>query len=51
MTWPPAARCHRRSDIFDHTSVLKLLEEKWDLPALTRRDAARLISSIRVCRD
>lgn len=24
----------------DHTSVLKLIEEKWNLPALTRRDAA-----------
>jgi phospholipase C len=28
------------SDLFDHTSVLKLVEEKWNLPALTRRDAA-----------
>ena len=28
------------SDIFDHTSVLKLIEEKWNLPALTLRDAA-----------
>ena len=28
------------SDVFDHTSVLKLLVEKWNLPALTRRDAA-----------
>ena len=28
------------SDVYDHTSVLKLLEEKWNLPALTRRDAA-----------
>jgi phospholipase C len=28
------------SDVFDHTSILKLLEEKWNLPALTRRDAA-----------
>jgi phospholipase C len=28
------------SEIFDHTSVLKLVEEKWNLPALTRRDAA-----------
>ncbi len=25
---------------FDHTSVLKLIEEKWNLPPLTRRDAA-----------
>jgi phospholipase C len=30
------------SDVFDHTSVLKLVEEKWNLPALTRRDAAAL---------
>jgi phospholipase C len=28
------------SEIFDHTSVLKLAEEKWNLPALTARDAA-----------
>jgi hypothetical protein len=26
------------SDVFDHTSVLKLVEEKWNLPTLTRRD-------------
>lgn len=25
--------------IYDHTSVLKTVEEKWNLPALTRRDA------------
>jgi phospholipase C len=30
------------TDVFDHTSVLKLVEEKWNLPALTRRDAAAL---------
>jgi phospholipase C len=30
------------SDVFDHTSVLKLLEEKWNLPALTGRDAAAI---------
>jgi phospholipase C len=30
------------SDVFDHTSILKLVEEKWNLPALTRRDAAAL---------
>ena len=30
------------SDVLDHTSVLKLVEEKWNLPALTRRDAAAL---------
>ena len=28
------------SEIFDHTSVLKLAEQKWNLPALTARDAA-----------
>ena len=28
------------SDILDHTSVLKLVEEKWNLPALTLRDAS-----------
>ena len=26
-------------NVFDHTSVLKLVETKWNLPALTRRDA------------
>jgi phospholipase C len=29
-------------DVLDHTSVLKLIEEKWNLPPLTRRDAAAL---------
>jgi phospholipase C len=28
------------SRVYDHTSVLKLIEEKWNLPPLTRRDAA-----------
>jgi phospholipase C len=28
------------STVFDHTSVLKLIEEKWNLPSLTDRDAA-----------
>lgn len=28
------------SEVYDHTSVLKLVEQKWNLPALTRRDAA-----------
>jgi phospholipase C len=28
------------SQTFDHTSVLKLIEEKWNLPPLTARDAA-----------
>jgi phospholipase C len=26
--------------VYDHTSVLALVETKWNLPALTRRDAA-----------
>ena len=26
--------------VHDHTSVLKLIETKWNLPALTNRDAA-----------
>jgi phospholipase C len=29
--------CH---DVLDHTSVLKLVEQKWNLPPLTARDAA-----------
>ncbi|HVT78869.1 MAG TPA: alkaline phosphatase family protein, partial [Acidimicrobiales bacterium] len=28
------------STVFDHTSALKLIEEKWNLPPLTKRDAA-----------
>ena len=28
------------SQVLDHTSVLRLLEEKWNLPTLTARDAA-----------
>jgi phospholipase C len=28
------------STVFDHTSAVKLIEEKWNLPPLTRRDAA-----------
>ncbi len=26
--------------VYDHTSILKTLEQKWNLPALTRRDAS-----------
>jgi len=33
----PAYVC---STLFDHTSALKLIERKWNLPPLTRRDAA-----------
>lgn len=28
------------SEVFDHTSALRLIEDKWNLPSLTRRDAA-----------
>jgi phospholipase C len=28
------------SGVFDHTSVLKLVQHKWNLPPLTGRDAA-----------
>ena len=37
---PYARRDCVLSEVFDHTSVLKLVEEKWNPPALTRRDAA-----------
>ena len=39
----PAGTVHRiarGSTPFDHTSVLATLEHRWDLPALTHRDAA-----------
>jgi phospholipase C len=36
----PYARRHFVSHtVYDHTSILKTVEEKWNLPALTRRDA------------
>ncbi len=35
----PGAVVH---DTFDHTSILRLVEDKWNLPSLTRRDAAAL---------
>jgi hypothetical protein len=28
------------STVYDHTSILKLVQQKWNLPSLTRRDAA-----------
>jgi phospholipase C len=31
---------HVCSEVLDHTSVLKLVEQKWNLPPLTARDAA-----------
>ncbi len=37
---PRARPDHVSSTVFDHTSMLKLIEEKWNLPPLTRRDAA-----------
>ncbi len=37
---PYARPGYTTSETFDHTSVLKLLEVKWNLPALTARDAA-----------
>jgi phospholipase C len=40
------------SEVFDHTSVLKLVEEKWNLPPLTRRDAAATspLGALDLCR-
>jgi phospholipase C len=37
---PYARPDHVCGDVFDHTSVLKLVERKWNLPPLTARDAA-----------
>ncbi len=37
---PYARPGHVISEVLDHTSVLKLIEEKWNLPTLTARDAA-----------
>jgi phospholipase C len=31
---------HVSSVVYDHTSILATIEQKWNLPALTRRDAA-----------
>jgi hypothetical protein len=31
---------HVCTQVLDHTSVLKLIEQKWNLPPLTNRDAA-----------
>ena len=36
---PYARTNHVSSTVYDHTSALKLIEEKWNLPPLTRRDA------------
>jgi phospholipase C len=37
---PYAKPGHVSSVVYDHTSVLATIERKWNLPALTRRDAA-----------
>jgi phospholipase C len=37
---PYARADHVCSTVLDHTSVLKLVQEKWNLPPLTARDAA-----------
>ncbi len=37
---PYAKPDYLTSEVFDHTSVLKLIGQKWNLPPLTRRDAA-----------
>jgi phospholipase C len=36
---PWARANHVSHTVYDHTSILKLVETKWNLPALTRRDA------------
>ncbi|HUC60082.1 MAG TPA: alkaline phosphatase family protein [Streptosporangiaceae bacterium] len=36
---PYAKQDYVSDQVFDHTSVLKLIEHKWNLPPLTRRDA------------
>ena len=37
---PYARPGHVTSTVYDHTSMLKLVQQKWNLPAMTRRDAA-----------
>jgi len=37
---PFAKADHVSHVVYDHTSILKTIERKWNLPALTRRDAA-----------
>jgi phospholipase C len=36
---PYAKQNYVSHTVYDHTSILKTVEEKWNLPALTRRDA------------
>jgi len=42
MVSPYAKAGFVSSTVYDHTSVLKMIEEKWNLPSLTRRDAAAI---------
>jgi phospholipase C len=37
---PYSKPAHVSSAVYDHTSILATIERKWNLPALTRRDAA-----------
>lgn len=37
---PFARRTHVEPELFDHTSILKMIEWRWNLAPLTRRDAA-----------
>ncbi len=37
---PYALADHVSHTVYDHTSILRLIETKWNLPALTHRDAA-----------
>jgi phospholipase C len=37
---PYARKDYVCDEVLDHTSVLKLVEQKWNLPPLTARDAA-----------
>ena len=37
---PLARRAYVAKNVYDHTSVLKMIEWRWNLPALTPRDAA-----------
>ena len=39
MVSPYAKKNFVSHTVYDHTSILKTVEEKWNLPALTRRDA------------
>ena len=40
MISPRARRGHVAHDVYDHTSVLKMIEWRWGLQPLTPRDAA-----------